>query len=70
MKHQIVVQAPNGPCPLEPRELETTPQIGAMLSGEIEGMNRQIEVVAVQFLPVVAGGTFAHDEAWVICRLA
>jgi hypothetical protein len=69
VNHQILL-AGGLPVPLGAREMEVTPQIGEMLTAEIDGVERHIEVLAVQHLPVIAGGTFAHDEAWVICRLA
>ena len=56
------------PVPLGAREFESLPQIGEILTAMVEDTERRMEVAVVTYLPVVKGGLFAHDEAWIICR--
>lgn len=68
MKYHLLVAAPSGPLPCGPREWDSSPEIGALISETIEGRRLNLEVVGLQQLPVIPGGTFQHDEVWVICK--
>jgi hypothetical protein len=69
MRYHLLVQAQGGPLPCGPREDEDPPAIGARITETVDGRQLHLEVVGHQHLPVIPGGTFAHDELWVICRL-
>jgi hypothetical protein len=68
MRYHLLAQAPSGPLPCGPFE-GTPPPIGERLTVTADGRKLDLEVIGHQHLPVVPGGTFVHDETWVICRL-
>ncbi len=68
MKYHLLIQAASGPLPCGPREFDNPPAIGARLTETIEGHRLHLEVVGLQELPVVPGGTFKHDEMWILCK--
>lgn len=68
MKYHLLVRAPSGPLPCGPREGENPPEIGEHITETVEGQQLQLEVVGHHYMPIIPGGTFAHDEMWVLCR--
>lgn len=69
VRYQLVIEGPSGPLPCGPREWEEPPEIGTRFWETVEGRRLHLEIAAVQQLPVVPGGTFKHDEVWIVCRL-
>lgn len=69
MRYHLVIQAPLGPLAVGPREWEKPPEIGSRISETVEEVQMQLEVFGIQHLPVIPGGTFAHDETWVMCKI-
>lgn len=57
------------PRPCGPREWEEPPEIGTQYWETIEDRRLHLEIAAFQQLPVVPGGTFKHDEVWIVCRI-
>ena len=69
MRYHLRIDGPSGPTASGPREWDSPPNIGARITETIDGRQFQLEVVGLQHLPVIPGGTFAHDEVWVLCKV-
>ena len=68
MKYHLLIQTGSIPTASGPREFDTPPAIGTHLTETIDGHRLNLEVVGHHQLPVIPGGTFKHDEMWILCR--